>query len=154
MKFSYDNIVQKNYGRYWYVPIIALPPVYAPPPKKTGIGDEEEEEKKEEIKPDNIVLDENVKVGSIILFGTPRKIVDVFLITEIKEKKILLSPTFFSMLWKDLGIVPPIPPCYQTPRRNHPVKLEDGHVIDKYFNENKEKLFREIYSSDERPPIL
>ena len=118
MKFKYDNIVQKNWGRSWYVP------------QETPIEQED------------VILDEYVKEGSIILFGTPKKIVDLFLIVKVDQFKIDLSPVFFSMLWKDLKIIPPIPSFYQSPHRNYPVKIDDDHKIHEQIND---KLFEQVY---------
>jgi len=132
MKFSYDNIVQKHWGRKWYMPILTIKRTskISSCPTIFEYLDEQEE-----------ILDDHVKIGSIILFGVPKKIVDIFLITNLEEDKIILSPVFFSMLWKDLNFIPPIPACYQTPRRNHPVKL-----IDKYkFEQNIDQIFDKIY---------
>ena len=128
MKFAYDNIVQKNWGRHWVSPCV--------PPKRLKENEEFVEEP--------VVL-ENVKSGSIIIFGTPRKIADVFLITGIQDGKIQLSPVFFSMLWNNLSIIPPIPAYYHHEHRNHPVKLKNGQQVDKYFQEHRDQLFREVY---------
>ena len=99
MKFSYDNMVVNEYGNRWFLP--------------------------ENIDGQN---QEDIS-GSIILFSSPNKIVDVFLIQKIEDNRICLSPLLFTILWKDLLLVPPIPKYYHSPERNHPVKLDHGSEI-------------------------
>lgn len=128
IKFAYDNIVNKSWGRHWDMPSL--------PPKRVEQGKTIEQEP--------LIL-EDVKPGSIILFATPNKIVDLFLIVEIREDKIHLSPVFFTILWKNLNITAPIPACYQHPQRSHPVKLEYGNKFRDYIEQNKDDIFKEVY---------
>lgn len=129
VKFAYDNIIEKNWGRYWDMPSLS--------PERVEQGKPIEKE---------VLVLEDVKIGSIILFATPNKIVDLFLIVGVKDDKICLSPVFFTMLWKNINIIVPIPACYQHPQRNHPVKLEDGDKFRDYIEKNKDAIFREVYS--------
>ena len=129
IKFSYDNIVQKNWGRHWYVPALS--------PKKV--------QEDQPLQQDPVIL-EDIKPGSIILFGIPNKIVDVFIITRVYSERIYLSPVFFTMLWRNMNFIPPIPACYKYPRRNHPVKLKNGDKFRDYIEKNKDDIFQEVYS--------
>lgn len=88
---------------------------------------------------------EDVKTGSIILFATPNKVVDLFLIVGIRDGRIFLSPVFFTILWRNLNIIAPIPACYRHPQRNHPVKLKNPDKFRDYIEKNKESIFKEVY---------
>jgi hypothetical protein len=129
MKYSYDKIVHQNCSRHWNIPSL--------PSKRL---------KEDQVFEQEPVILEDVKPGSIILFGIPNKIVDLFLISSVKNGRIFLSPIFFTMVWRDTNIIAPIPDCCQHPHRNHPVKLDDGNKFRDYIKKNKDTIFQEVYS--------
>lgn len=133
IKFTYDNIVNNNWGRHWNMP--------SHPPKRV--------EKDKPIEEDPLVL-EDVKIGSIILFATPKKLIDLFLIIDIKDDRIYLSPVFFTMLWKNVKIIAPIPACYQYPQRSHPVKLEGCDNFRDYIEKHGNDILEIIYNNNKK----
>lgn len=107
IKYSYDQIVEKDWGNKWYCHSTS-----------------------------------EMKVGDIVIFGIPKKIIDIFEIVGLKENYIFLSRCLATILWRNLPFIPPIQDYYYSIKRLTPVKID--------FSKNKkvkkwlDKIIREI----------